>query len=133
PYQGWAQAMFALAFVLFSGFAGWLSDRTSKRTIVVLSKVLEIVVMAAAGLVFFLLRNGSDAFLIGLISVLFLMGSQSAFFGPAKYGILAEMVRERDLPIANGLIQMTTMVAIIGGTAVCGLMKDTLGGADRLW
>lgn len=133
PYQGWAQAMFALAFVMFSGLAGWLSDRTSKRTIVVVSKVLEIAIMAAAGAVFLLLPNGGDAFLAGLIFVLFLMGVQSAFFGPAKYGILPEMLRERDLPLANGLIQMTTFLAIIGGTAVCGLMKDWLGEGDRLW
>ena len=48
-----------------------------------------------------------------LLFVLFLMGTQSAVFGPAKYGILPEMVRARDLPRFNGIIQMTTFLSII--------------------
>ena len=46
-YQPVAQALFALPFVLFSGFAGFLSDRLSKRRIVVLCKGIEIGVMLA--------------------------------------------------------------------------------------
>ena len=60
-----------------------------------------------------------------------MMSTQSAFFGPAKYGILPELFRDRDLPTANGLIQMTTFLAIIFGTAAAGFAKDALGG--RLW
>lgn len=134
PYQMWAQGLFSLPFVLFSGFAGWLSDRTSKRTIVVWSKVAEIVVMAAGLVVFLSFPFGSDRYLYGLLAVLFLMGAQSAYFGPAKYGILPEMLRDRDLPLANGLIQMTTFLAIIFGTAACGLLKDKIGGEGvSLW
>jgi MFS family permease len=126
PYQTVAQAIFSLPFVLFSGFAGWLSDRYSKRTIVVLSKAAEIVVMGAGLAVFGLVSWGSDLYLGGLLAVLFCMGAQSAFFGPAKYGILPEMLRDTDLPKANGIIQMTTFLAIIFGTAVCGALKDQL-------
>src|SRR5205814_1193378 len=53
-----------------------------------------------------------------LIGVLFLMGTHSAVFGPAKYGILPEMARRRDLPRFNGMIQMTTFLALIFGTAL---------------
>jgi acyl-[acyl-carrier-protein]-phospholipid O-acyltransferase/long-chain-fatty-acid--[acyl-carrier-protein] ligase len=49
---------------------------------------------------------------------------QSAFFGPGKYGILPEMLREQDLPRANGIILMTTFLAIIFGTASAGLLGD---------
>src|SRR5579872_419671 len=45
-YQMYAQAAFALPFVLFSGFAGYLSDRTSKRRIVVLCKIIEVAIVA---------------------------------------------------------------------------------------
>ena len=136
PYQMYAQGLFALPFVLFSGFAGWLSDRYSKRTIVILSKIAEIGVMAAGLTVFASLTFGTNAYLIGLMAVLFVMGMQSAFFGPAKYGILPEMLRDRDLPLANGIVQMTTFLAIIFGTALCGVFKEELGGADpghELW
>lgn len=124
-YQTVAQGLFAVPFVLFSGFGGYLSDRTRKRRIVILCKVAEIGVMLA----------GIAAFLAGGLSplfvVLFCMGTQSAFFGPAKYGILPEMLRERDLPAGNGVIQMTTFLAIIFGTAAAGYLKEWL--PDRLW
>ena len=121
--QAIAFFLFAVPFILFSGLAGWLSDRYSKRPIIVLAKVAEIGVMAAGMLAFF----GGSA--VGLFAVLFCMGAQSAFFGPGKYGILPELLRDRDLPSANGIIQMTTFAAIILGTAVAGetltLAKET--------
>src|SRR5947207_6831804 len=43
-YQPYAQALFAIPFVLLSGFAGFLADRTSKRRIVVICKVAEIAI-----------------------------------------------------------------------------------------
>jgi acyl-[acyl-carrier-protein]-phospholipid O-acyltransferase/long-chain-fatty-acid--[acyl-carrier-protein] ligase len=58
------------------------------------------------------------------LAVLFLMGTHSAFFGPPKYGILPEMLRTEDLPRANGVIVMTTFLAIIFGTAAAGFLGD---------
>ncbi len=126
PYQMMAAGLFALPFVMFSGFAGWLSDRVSKRRVIVLCKVAEIAVMAG-GLTAFLLGDpGSEGLITFLLIVLFVMGLQSAFFGPSKYGILPEMFRDRDLPAVNGAVQMTTFLAIIFGTAACGLGMDWL-------
>jgi acyl-[acyl-carrier-protein]-phospholipid O-acyltransferase/long-chain-fatty-acid--[acyl-carrier-protein] ligase len=62
----------------------------------------------------------------GLLVVLFLMGAQSAFFGPSKYGILPELFRGTDLPRANGIVIMTTFLAIIFGTATAGVLGDLL-------
>jgi acyl-[acyl-carrier-protein]-phospholipid O-acyltransferase/long-chain-fatty-acid--[acyl-carrier-protein] ligase len=59
------------------------------------------------------------------------MGTHSAFFGPSKYGILPELFRETDLPRVNGMIQMTTFLAIICGAALAGFIKEWFG--DRLW
>ena len=59
------------------------------------------------------------------------MGTHSAFFGPAKYGILPEMLRPSDLPRANGLFLMSTFLAIIFGTVVAGVLLKFFG--DRLW
>ncbi len=123
--QGVATFIFSAPFILFSGFGGFVSDRTSKQTVVVWCKVAEIVVMALGVLAF---RLGD---LSVLMVVLFFMGSQSAMFGPAKYGILPEMVRQRDLPRANGIILMTTFLAIIFGFAVAGFIKEFFG--NDLW
>ncbi|MEZ6114409.1 MAG: MFS transporter [Pirellulaceae bacterium] len=125
--QGLATALFALPFILFSGLAGFLSDRFSKRPIIVWSKMAEIVVMGLGVVAF--LGFGQTGF-AGLLVVLFLMGTQSTFFGPGKYGILPEMLREADLPRANGFILMTTFLAIILGTASAGLLAKLAGPPD---
>jgi MFS family permease len=127
--QGLAMFVFATPFLLFTGYAGYLSDRYSKREIVVWSKVAEIVVMALGGLAFF--AYGTNGMLWPLYAVLFLMAAQSAFFGPAKYGILPELLRPQDLPRANGFMLMTLFLAIIFGTVVAGVLLEFF--RDRLW
>jgi acyl-[acyl-carrier-protein]-phospholipid O-acyltransferase/long-chain-fatty-acid--[acyl-carrier-protein] ligase len=131
PYQTTAQGLFALPFVLFSGFAGWLSDRVSKRRIVVLCKAGEIGVMLAGLIGLMTGTMGEDGLLNALLAVLFVMGLQSAFFGPSKYGILPELFHEDDLPVANGVVQMTTFLAIIFGLAFCGFFKQWLTDAGH--
>jgi acyl-[acyl-carrier-protein]-phospholipid O-acyltransferase/long-chain-fatty-acid--[acyl-carrier-protein] ligase len=126
--QSLAQGAFALSFVLLSGVSGWLSDRYRKRSIVVWAKVLEIIVMAAGVIAFLSADLYSMELLVALMIVLFFMGAQSAYFGPSKYGILPELFAEHDLPKANGIIQMTTFLAIIFGMAVCGASKRWIEG-----
>ncbi|MDG2382967.1 MAG: MFS transporter [Pirellulaceae bacterium] len=121
--QDIATIVFSLPFVLFSGYAGYLSDRYSKRRIIVASKVAEIVAMLLGLLAFILYRSSGYP---GLLVVLFLMGTQSAFFGPGKYGILPELFRYEDLPRANGIILMLTFLAIIFGTVSAGYLKYLL-------
>ena len=119
--------IFSAPFLAFTGYAGYLSDKFSKRHIVVICKLAEIVIMGLGGVGFYLYwKSGSLAF---LYFVLFLMGTHSAFFGPGKYGILPELLRDEDLPRANGFILMSTFLAIIFGTGLAGALK-----ADgRLW
>jgi MFS family permease len=126
--QAQAQIIFAAAFLLFSGFAGFVSDRVSKRLVVVVAKLAEIVIMCL-GLIGFLWYDTIG--LSGMFVVLFLMGTHSAFFGPAKYGILPEMLRPADLPRANGIFLMLTFLAIIFGTAAAGWLLTYSDG--RVW
>ena len=131
PYQTTASLLFAAAFVIFSGVAGYFSDRYEKKTTVVLCKMAEIVVMTIGLLVFLSASPGTMSFIVLLFGVLFLMGMQSAFFGPSKYGILPEMFSDDDLPIINGVVLGTTFLAIIFGTVLAGVLKEFLG--DQLW
>jgi MFS family permease len=75
-------------------------------------KLWEIAIMAFALTAFFF---GQIQLMLGGV---FLMGLHSAFFSPAKYGILPEMLPERDLSRGNGLLEMSTFMAIILGTSV---------------
>lgn len=129
--QPLAMAAFALPFVLLSGLGGYISDRFSKRTVIVLCKVLEIVVMAAALQVLLMSQLSPGNQLRLLIVVLALMGAQSAIFGPSKYGILPELFAAKKLLPVNGAIQMTTFLAIIFGMAGAGIALDKLD--NSLW
>lgn len=121
--QGIATMVFGLPFVIFGGVAGYLADRFSKRRVIVLSKVAEIAVMVL-GLFAFL--AAPQIGFSGLWVVMFLMGTQSAFFGPGKYGILPEMLDRSQLSRANGIVMMTTFMAIIFGIGAAGPIKDWL-------
>ncbi len=123
--QGLAFAVFALPFVLFSGLAGDLSERFSKRAIVFRMKVAEIAIMGLGVIAFATL---SWTF---MLVVLFLMGMQSAFFGPSKYGVIPELMPAHRLLRANGIISMTTFAAILFGQALAGPLLDGFG--DRLY
>ncbi|MEQ8838194.1 MAG: MFS transporter, partial [Lacipirellulaceae bacterium] len=127
--QATVMFVFAAPFLAFTGYAGYLSDKIGKRGIVISCKFAEIAIMALGGLAF--VAYSRESTLWPLLAVLFLMGAQSAFFGPAKYGILPEMLRERDLPRANGFMLMTTFLAIIFGTVVAGKLLESSG--EELW
>jgi acyl-[acyl-carrier-protein]-phospholipid O-acyltransferase/long-chain-fatty-acid--[acyl-carrier-protein] ligase len=127
--QSEAQYVFAAAFLIFSGFAGFLSDRFSKRRMVVVCKVAEIFI-ALLGMIGFMYFDQIGV--TGMFAVLFLMGVHSAFFGPSKYGILPEMIRPADLPRANGVFLMLTFLAIIFGMALAGALLNMFG-HERLW
>ncbi len=121
--QGWATLAFSLPFVLLSGVAGYLSDRNSKSRIIVICKIAEIAITLLAVLAFLMYGNLGD---YGTWTVLVLMGIHSTFFGPAKYGILPELFHHKHLPRANGLILMSTFLAIILGVVLAGAIKDAL-------
>jgi acyl-[acyl-carrier-protein]-phospholipid O-acyltransferase/long-chain-fatty-acid--[acyl-carrier-protein] ligase len=106
--------LFMLPSALFSGYAGHLADVYSKRTILVAVKIFEIFIMLLALVVFFAGHVES------MLALVFLMGVHTAFFSPAKYGILPEMLQEKDLSRGNGLLEMSTFMAIILGTSLGG-------------
>jgi acyl-[acyl-carrier-protein]-phospholipid O-acyltransferase / long-chain-fatty-acid--[acyl-carrier-protein] ligase len=118
-------ALFILPFLLFSGYAGQLADGYSKRSILVVTKCLEVAVM---GLGMTALAAGH---LEAAFVVVFLMALHSTFFSPAKYGILPEALPDAELSRANGLLEMSTFVAIVVGTAAGGFLFDLW--RDRLW
>ncbi len=109
-------AVFVLPFLLFSDAAGVLADRLSKQRIIITLKTIEIGLMSLGALCFFFKSN------YGLYMVLFLMCTQSAFFGPAKYGIVPELVPVERLSKANSYLICATFLSIIIGTIMASFM-----------
>jgi acyl-[acyl-carrier-protein]-phospholipid O-acyltransferase/long-chain-fatty-acid--[acyl-carrier-protein] ligase len=110
-----------MPFLLFSATSGTLADRFSKRNIIVSTKILELVTMAS-GVVAFSFQSK-----IGSYSILFLMATQSALFGPSKYGIVPELVTHDKITKANGLLTSFTFLAIIIGTFLASFILDISG------
>jgi len=113
--------IFILPFFLFSALAGQIADKYEKSRIIKNVKFAEIFIMLFAAMAFWI---GNLAL---LFFVLFLMGSQSAFFGPLKYAILPQHLEQRELTGGNGLIQMGTYTAILLGGIVGGMLAAVAG------
>lgn len=109
---------FTLPFILFSAFGGRIADRSSKSRITVVLKAISLGVCAFCAIEF---ARGSAG---GALAALVAFATVSAFFGPVKYGMIAELVSPKDLARANGIINMATNVAVIVGTLVAGLVAQ---------
>lgn len=125
-------ACFILPFLLFSPLAGVLADRFSKRSIIVFWKVIETLIMLLALVALSLPRwfdpehpaaSHWPCVSAGLaVFCVFLMGVHSTFFVPAKYGVMPEILDPSHLSRGNGLLEGTSFMAQIFGTAGGGLL-----------
>lgn len=117
--QAYVALCLTVPFILLSGIAGQVADRISKSRITVLAKIAELGIAALA----------LGAFLSGslwaCLGAMVLLATQSAFFGPAKYGMIPELVKNKHLSQANGSINMFTNLAVIGGTLAAGMVYDS--------
>ena len=122
--QSYVAAVLALPFLLFSAVAGQLCDRYSKQLVAVRVKQAEFLIVMAAFAGFYY----NNVYLCLL--AMFLLGTQSAFFGPAKYGVIPELVDTSKISMANGIINMLTNVAVIAATLVAGAIYEAYRGPD---
>ncbi len=113
-----AGGIFILPFFLFSPTAGQLADKFEKARLVRAVKLLEIGIMVIAAVGF--ARRSVPI----LLTALFLTGCQSTLFGPVKYSILPQHLREEELVGGNALVEMGTFVAILVGTMGGGLLMS---------
>jgi acyl-[acyl-carrier-protein]-phospholipid O-acyltransferase/long-chain-fatty-acid--[acyl-carrier-protein] ligase len=127
-----AGVLIAIPFVLFAPLAGWMSDRFSKRSVILGAAIAQVAILVWIAMAIFF-RNMPLA-LVGF----FLLAAQSAFFSPAKFGINKELVGSKHLGFAAGVQQMTAMLAILAGQIVAGFWYDkryaSLGSVpERAW
>ena len=115
-YVNLAAGLLILPFLLFSATAGALADRLEKARLIRIVKLGEVGVAVLAGLA--LVSQSVPA----LLFVLFLLGTQSTFFGPLKYSILPQHLSPSELVGGNAIVQMGTFVAILLGTVIGGVI-----------
>ncbi len=119
-------AVFILPFMLFSATAGQLADKYEKSRLIRLIKLFEIAIMGV-GFAGFALSN-----LTLLFVALALLGVHSTLFGPVKYAILPQALKNEELVGGNGMVEMGTFVAILLGTIAGGLVVAVRPGGPEL-
>ncbi|MCI0749180.1 MAG: MFS transporter [Nevskiales bacterium] len=115
-YVNLAAGLFILPFFLFSATAGQLAEKYEKSRLIRGLKLLEIGIMLLAA---YGLYRGQTEF---LLAVLFLLGTQSALFGPVKYGLLPQHLKDYELVGGNGLVETGTFAAILLGSLLGGVL-----------
>ncbi len=116
--QAWASLCLAVPFVMLSGFAGQFADKYSKQRVSIVTKWSEIAIAMIA--IWGLWMQNVWLVLLALVTI----ATQSAFFSPAKFGMLPEIVPSEKLSRANGTVNMFTYLAIIIGSAVGGPLYE---------
>ena len=127
-----AGVMISLPFVLFAPIAGWLSDRFSKRHVMIGAATAQICILGWLSLSIWM--GNMWMALLGFFG----LAVQSAFFSPAKMGINKELVGSKHLGFATSTQQMAAMLAILVGQIVAGKWFDARweglgGGSEQAW
>jgi predicted MFS family arabinose efflux permease len=120
-----ATAVFILPFFLMSALAGQLADTRDKAQIIRIVKFCEILIMIVGGIGLFMAWLGFAVSLIAIplmMLALFAMGIHSTFFGPIKYAILPQHLKEDEVLGGTGLVEAGTYIAILLGTILAGII-----------
>ncbi|HUJ33311.1 MAG TPA: acyl-[ACP]--phospholipid O-acyltransferase [Candidatus Acidoferrum sp.] len=116
--------LFAIPFILFSMAGGYLADRFSKRNVVIGTKLMEV------GVMLFSIASFTLHSLPLECASVFLISTQSALFGPSKYGLLPETLPERRLSWGNGILEFGTFLGSITAVMASGYLAERFRGRE---
>ena len=103
-------ALILLPFILLFSPSGYISDKYPKDKVMRYSAMVEVFTVTLVIVAYYF-----GWFWLAFMLTLF-MAIQSAVYSPAKYGYIREQVGDEHLAAGNGVVQATTIVAILGGT-----------------
>lgn len=106
------QASFLVAFVLFAPWVGPYADGRPKGQVLTNANIVKGV---GAAMLMFQIEPLLSYAIVGL---------GAAMYSPAKYGILPELVDEKQLVKANGWVEGSTILAILAGMLVGSLLSE---------
>ena len=114
-----ASGLFILPFFLFSALSGQLADKYEKSRLIRQTRLAEVVLMCCGAGALYL---GQVSIMLGII---FLLGVLATIFGPLKYSLMPQHLRQSELVGGNALVDAGTFIAILIGTIVGGLLAPT--------
>jgi len=118
-----ASALFVIPFFVLSALSGQLADMRDKARIIRIVKFCEILIMLVGGLGLVLAWKDVAVTTVAIplmLAALFAMGVHSTFFGPIKYAILPQHLKEGEVLAGTGLVEAGTYIAILAGTIMAG-------------
>ncbi len=116
--------VFAVPYVIFGPLAGFLSDRFSKRHVILWTQVAQ-----GGCYLGFALALGARSVEYSLslcLAFFFVLSTQAALLSPARSGIMKDLVGSNGLGKVNGLLQMAMMAGILGGIGAGGWLYKRL-------
>jgi MFS family permease len=116
--------LFFAPWAIFCTLAGYLADRYSKTYTLRAWKMSEVAIALILILGFYVGTSKENPLGPWLVmSTVFMMGTHAAFFAPAKYGAMPEILQPHILSRGNGILESTTFLASILGTVFGGLLS----------
>jgi 1-acyl-sn-glycerol-3-phosphate acyltransferase len=116
-----SQGLFILPFFLFSALSGQLADKYEKSRLIRQTRLAEVVLMCAGAVALYYGR------IPAMLAVIFLSGVLATIFGPLKYALMPQHLRQSELVGGNALVDAGTFLAILIGTIAGGLLAPTAG------
>ncbi len=124
--------LFYAPWAIFCTIAGFFADRYSKRQSLVFWKVAEVGITLVALAGFWMGTHGQALGPWVVLSTVFLMGTHSAFFVPAKYGVMPEILEPHLLSKGNGVLESLSFLAVILGTVTGGILSFLFLGREHV-
>lgn len=125
--------LFYAPWAIFCTLAGYFADKYSKTYSLIFWKFAEILICVVLLIGFYLwsqYHSPAGPWLV--MACVFLMGTHAAFFAPAKYGAMPEILQPHALSRGNGILESTTFLAAILGTVTGGLLSFVFRG-EEFW
>ncbi|MFL9842099.1 MFS transporter [Sphingomonas sp. ST-64] len=128
-FNALATGMALVPFVFLSALSGQLADTYDKAQIIRIVKTAEIGIMLFGGAGIVVAHFGYPMVGVGMmLGAVLMLGTHSTFFGPIKYAILPQHLKEDEVLGGTGMVEAATYLSILLGTVIAGWVSIETAG-----
>ncbi|MBP7460791.1 MAG: MFS transporter [Candidatus Delongbacteria bacterium] len=113
--------------IILSPFSGTWVDMKSRKSIIILSDLINGLTVLSAGIFLFMFPAHTGWMIGMIIMVSFILGVSASFFNPAVTALIPELVEESELQSANSLYQFFTNLLNLTGQGLGGVLFGLMG------
>lgn len=126
-FNALATGISLIPFFLLSALAGQLADTNDKAAIIRIVKTAEIGLMLFGGAGLLVAQAGHDTVgLVMMLGAVLGLGAHSTFFGPIKYAILPQHLKDDEVLGGTGMVEAATYLSILLGTVTAGWVSHDI-------